>query len=47
MLAFLLLSAVGWIAESFNRRLGLLSLPFYFMAINTALFIAWFRNNVV
>ncbi len=43
MLAFLLLSAVGWIAESFNRRLGLLSLPFYFMAINTALFIAWFK----
>ncbi|MFZ1728604.1 MAG: glycosyltransferase family 2 protein [Bacteroidota bacterium] len=43
MLAFLLLAAAGWGAEAAGRRLGLLSLPFYFMTINTALFIAWFR----
>jgi biofilm PGA synthesis N-glycosyltransferase PgaC len=43
MLGFLLLAAAGLIAEFFDRRLGLLSLPFYFLAINTALFIAWFK----
>jgi cellulose synthase/poly-beta-1,6-N-acetylglucosamine synthase-like glycosyltransferase len=43
MLAFLLLAAAGWIAEATGRRLGFLSLPFYFLAINTALFIAWFK----
>lgn len=43
MLGFLLLALVGWIAELFDRRLGVFSLPFYFMAINTALFIAWFK----
>lgn len=43
MLAFLFLALVGWIAELFDRKLGFLSLPFYFMAINTALFVAWFK----
>ncbi len=43
MIAFLAIAAAGWIAESAGRRLGLLSLPFYFMAINTALFISWFK----
>ena len=43
MLAFLLLAAAGWLAESLGRRLGPLSLPFYFLAINTGLLIAWLR----
>ena len=44
MLAFLAVAAAGWVAELFDRRLGILSLPFYFLAINTALFIAWFKT---
>lgn len=43
MLGILLLAAAGLIAEFFDRRLGLLSLPFYFLAINTALGISWFK----
>ncbi len=43
MLGFLLLAAAGLVAEFFDRRLGPLSLPFYFLAVNTALFISWFK----
>jgi poly-beta-1,6-N-acetyl-D-glucosamine synthase len=43
MIVFLAVAVLGWLAELFDRRLGFLSLPFYFLAINTALFIAWFK----
>jgi cellulose synthase/poly-beta-1,6-N-acetylglucosamine synthase-like glycosyltransferase len=43
LLVFLFLAAAGWLAELLGRRLGLLSLPFYFLAINTGLLIAWLR----
>lgn len=45
MLAFLAIAAAGWLAELLDRRLGILSLPFYFLAINTALLIAWFKST--
>ena len=40
-LLFTIIGLVGWIAESLGRRLGPFSLPFYFLAINLALIIAW------
>lgn len=42
-LLFLLIGGIGWIAEIFGRRLGPLSLPFYFLAINLALIIGWVK----
>ena len=35
------LTAAGWLADLFGRQLGLLSLPFFFIATNAALLIAW------
>jgi hypothetical protein len=39
----LFLGLVGWAAEMRDRHLGPLSLPFYFLAINTALLVAWIK----
>ncbi len=36
-------AAIAFVAELFGKRLGVFSLPFYFLAINTALLIGWFR----
>lgn len=41
MLAFIALTLLGWLAESAGRRLGVFSLPYYFIAINAALLLAW------
>lgn len=43
MLLFLLLAVIGLLADAAGRGLGVLSLPFYFLSINTALLIARFR----
>lgn len=43
LLVFIALTWAGWIAESVGKRLGVLSLPFYFTAINLALLIAWLQ----
>jgi hypothetical protein len=37
------LGLIGLLAELFGRSLGRLSLPFYFLAINVALIIAWWK----
>jgi hypothetical protein len=42
-LLILFLGLVGWAAEMRDRHLGPLSLPFYFLAINTALLVAWIK----
>lgn len=39
---FCALAVVAWIAELFGNKLGLLSLPLYFLAINAALLIGWY-----
>ena len=39
----IILGLAGWLAEMSGRSLGRLSLPFYFLAINLALLIAWYR----
>ena len=41
MLLILFLAFVGWIAELLGKHLGMLSYPFYFLAINAALLVAW------
>ncbi len=41
MMAFFALGALGWLVEMTGRRMGVLSLPFYFLAINAAFLLAW------
>ncbi|MCB2203213.1 glycosyltransferase family 2 protein [bacterium] len=41
LLAFLALGILGWIVDLAGKRMGPLSLPFYFLAINAAFLVAW------
>lgn len=42
-LAFYALALVGLAAEAFRVNIGFLSMPLYFMAVNTSLLLGWFR----
>ncbi len=42
-LGLLGLIVIGWFAEKFRLRIGLLGLPFYFFSMNAALFVGFFR----
>jgi cellulose synthase/poly-beta-1,6-N-acetylglucosamine synthase-like glycosyltransferase len=43
VLAFCGLALLALIVESFGKRLGVLSLPLYFLSINAALLVGWYK----
>ncbi|MCZ7557219.1 MAG: glycosyltransferase family 2 protein [Bacteroidia bacterium] len=40
---FSVLALLAYVAESFGKRLGVLSLPLYFISINVALLVGWWK----
>lgn len=43
LMVFILLGIVGWIADRYHVKVGILGFPFYFLAMNTALLVGFIR----